>query len=152
MNWVLVTCWRWRHGSCSYPALASVYSLACSTVLLHYPPCSCLNYCPITRVLMFLLNAGYACLLLVLQLYYSACILWSIDVLHCSACLLLPMFYITLLVSAPTDTCDPFHFSHSLPPTLIIRAPSLKTHHWHHSALQIWSHTLRSGPAGGCEH
>ena len=34
--------------------------------------------------------------------------------------MLLPMFYIALLVSVPTDTCDPFHFLHSLPPTLII--------------------------------
>ena len=40
--------------------------------------------------------------------------------LLCYACLLLPMFYIALLVSVPTDTCDPFHFLHSLPPTLII--------------------------------
>ena len=116
MNLVLFTCWRWRHGSCSYPALTIAYSLPCTTGLqwLHYRPCSCwmltmlvscLHCCLCTTttyiaLLVFCdLCSALLCLpiAIVLLVFYGLCstllcrlCLYSfIYVLHCSACLLL---------------------------------------------------------------
>ena len=142
MNLVLFTCWRWRHGSCSYPALTIVYSLPCTTGLqwLHYRLCSCwmltmlvsclhcclcstttyialLVFCDLCSACLYALFYNY----IVLLIFYDLCSTLPClpSTFQCSTSLCLSPFQLTLVT--PFTSCTLYHLPWSS------GEPSLKT-------------------------